>query len=371
MMKVGVIGAGNGGCAVAADMAYRGIDVTLVKTSNAIHNDNFNFLTMNHGKMTLLDFGNNGSMNPQNLEVIEKVGFISEVTRDISIISKMDIVLLYVQTNYHEQIIKKMAEFLVDGQILLISPGYFSTAYVLKYCKEKNITIVEAQSSFIDGRIVEPGKFKVGFRNVRNPLGIYPSQNLSYAKGKLNQLGFPFSYMDSVVGAALHNPNMIVHTVGSILSLPMIDSMGKDFCMYHYSFTEHVWKVLEKLDKEKMDILEKLGFERLSYVDACKFRNSLDNGMDAKKVFFEYAAMPTRAKGPINVNSRYITEDVPQGLVMLESLGKTLGIRTPITTALIEIASAALETDFRLNGRTQERLGIENINQILGDKNKS
>lgn len=366
-MKIAVVGAGNAGCAVAADMAYRGLDVTLIKTSNAMHDDNFDFLQKNDGKMTLMDFGENGSMNPQDLEATEKVGFISRVTRDVSAISEMDVIIIFIQTNYHEQLIKRIAPYIVDGQIILINPGYLSTAYMLKYCGEKHITVVEAQSSFIDGRIMEPGKFKVGFRNVRNPLGVYPSHNMEYAKAKLDKLGFPFHYMNNVVGAALHNPNMIVHTIGSILAIPMIDAMGGDFCMYHRSFTEHTWNVLEKLDSEKMDVLEKLGFERMPYVEACKFRNSMDDSQDAKAVFFGYAAMPTRAKGPVNVNSRYITEDVPQGLVMLESLGKALDVKTPIATALIDIASAALESDFRSVGRTQERLGRENIEKILND----
>lgn len=366
-MRVAVVGAGNGGCAVAADMAYRGLNVTLVKTSNAMHDDNFEFLQKNNGKMTLLDFGENGSMNPQDLEIVKKEGYISNVTRDLSVLSDMDVIIIYIQTNYHEELIKRMAPYIVDGQIVLINPGYFSTAYVLKYCGEKKISVVEAQSSFIDGRIMEPGFFKVGFRNVRNPLGVYPAKNLPEVKEKLDQLGFPFYYMNSVVGAALHNPNMIVHTIGSVLSIPMIDAMGNDFCMYHRAFTEHAWNVLEKLDAEKMDVLEKMGFERLSYVEACKFRNSLDDDKDAKEVFFSYAAMPTRAKGPVTVNSRYITEDVPQGLVMLESLGKALGIPTPVATALIEIAGAALGQDFRKNGRTPERLGEENIKKILED----
>lgn len=366
-MKIAVVGAGNGGCGVAADMAYRGLDITLIKTSDAMHNDNFEYLEKNNGKMTLIDFGENGSMNPEELETIEKVGYIKKITRDLSKVSQMDIVIIYIQTNYHEELIEKLSKYIVDGQIILINPGYFSTAYVLKYCKDKDITIVEAQSSFIDGRIMESGKFKVGFRNARNPLGVYPSKNLPLAKEKLDKLGFPFHYMDNVIGAALHNPNMIVHTIGSILSIPMIDTMKENFCMYHHSFTEHVWNVLEKLDNEKMDILEKMGFERLPYVEACKFRNSLDDSQDAKEVFFGYAKMPTRAKGPIDVNSRYITEDVPQGLVMLESLGKILEVKTPIATSLIEIASAALGKDLRANGRTPERLGIENIQKILKD----
>ena len=54
-----------------------------------------------------------------------------------------------------------------------------------------------------------------------------------------------------------------------------------------------------------------------------------------------------------------------QGLVMLEAMGKYLHIPTPVCTALIEIANAALSRDLRENGRSLERLGMENIRKIL------
>ena len=132
------------------------------------------------------------------------------------------------------------------------------------------------------------------------------------------------------------------------------------------SFTPSVWKILEALDSEKMDILEKLGFERVPYVEACKFRNSLDETRDAKEVFFWYAAMPTRAKGPTSVESRYITEDVPQGLVMLEALASRLGVSSPVCTVLRD-SLAALGRDLRVEGRTVDRLGSQNIDKILED----
>ncbi len=353
-MKVAVLGAGNGGTAVATDLAYRGHEVTLIKTSNAMHDDNYTYLTQNDGTMTLDDFG----------EI--KTGKIAQVTRDLEKVKGNEIVFIYIQTNYHEQLIEKVSPYLEDGQILLINPGYLSAAYVLKHCK-KDIIIVEAQSSFIDCRIKEPGLIKVGFRNVRNPVGIYPKARKAEAIEKLDQLGFPLTYLNSVVEAALHNPNLIVHTVGAIMSIPRIEKTNGDYCMYHEVFTPSVWKILEALDGEKMEVLEQLGFPRIPYVEACKFRNSLDDQRDAKEVFFWYAAMPTRAKGPICVDSRYISEDVPQGLVMLEALAKSLNIATPICTSLIEMASAALGRDMRAEGRTPEKLGIENIRKIIDD----
>jgi len=113
-----------------------------------------------------------------------------------------------------------------------------------------------------------------------------------------------------------------------------------------------------------MSVLEKLGCKRLPYVEACKLRNSLDKDEDALAVFRAYADHSS-PKGPNIPDSRYITEDVPEGLVMLESLGKILGIPTPTTTGLINCASAALKTDFRENGRTVEALGESNIKAII------
>ena len=357
-MKIAILGAGNAGSAVAADLTLHGHEVTLIKTSHSMHDDNFNYLVENQGKMTLNEFG----------EI--KTATISKLTRDLEEVRGKEIVIIYIQTRFHEQLIERVAPLLEDDQLILINPGYFSTAYMLKHCPDKKLIICEAESSFIDGRIMEPGLFRVGFRNVRNPIGIYPSSRREEAIAKLDQLGERLVYLNSVVEAALHNPNMIVHTVGSVLSIPRIEKSHGDFCLYHEALTREnpaTWRVLDALDEEKMNVLGALGFERLRYVDACKYRNSLDDDSDAKEVFLNYAEMPTRAKGPTAVESRYISEDVPQGLVMLEAIAKSLQVPTPICTGLIEIASAALGRDLRAEGRTPAVLGVENIEKILAD----
>ena len=51
-MKIAVLGAGNSGCALAADYAGRGHEVTLIKTSHSLHDENFRYLTDHNGEMT-------------------------------------------------------------------------------------------------------------------------------------------------------------------------------------------------------------------------------------------------------------------------------------------------------------------------------
>jgi opine dehydrogenase len=352
-VHISILGAGHVGTAVAADLSMRGHDVTLIKTSHAMHDEHFNHLLENNGVVQLVEK--------------EKSQFakIKHVTRDLSCLSQSKVVMIYIQSNYHESLIQRIRPYLRNGQILLLNPGYLSTAYVLKHCPDIDLSIIEAQSSFIDCRIHKPGTVQVSFRNVRNPLGIYPASHGEKSQSILNQLGFPFVYLPSVIEAALHNPNLIVHTVGAIMSIPRVEVTEGEYYMYREVFTPSVWRILEALDHEKMNLMETLGCKRVSYVEACKYRNTLDDDRDAKEVFYWYANMPNPLKGPAVVDSRFISEDVPQGLVLLETLGLAYGVDTPVCTSLIEIASAALNRDLRLEGRTVERLGRDILKQIF------
>lgn len=355
-MKISVVGAGHGGCAVAADLSVKGHEVTLIKTSHAMHDENFQHLIEQGGKITLYE------------KEVTTATSIHKVTRDLASVRGSKLVILYIQTNFHEALLTRLLPLLTEEQILLINPGYLSTAYVLKHAGAKNLAVVEATSSFLDCRITEPGLVNVWFRNVRNPLGIYPASQKKDVMDVMDDIGYPFVYFSSVIEAALHNPNLIVHTVGGIMSIPRVEKTKGDYIMYHEVYTPSVWKILERLDEEKMAILGQLGFPEMPYVEAAKWRNTLDDSLDAKESFFQYALMPSQVKGPAAVDTRYINEDVPQGLVMLETLGKSLDVATPIASSLIEIASAALGRDLRAEGRTLEVLGPDNIQTILEDR---
>lgn len=344
-MDILIIGVGNCGIAYAADLTLKGHKVTLLKTSNSIHKDTYINITKNN-KLYLNE-------NNQKREVT-----IHKITHDFSDAFKenFDIIIITVQTNYHEKIICKLKEYISKDDIILLEPGYYSTAFFYKHGIE-NCIIAEAESSPIDCRVDKYGNIDVLFRNVRNPIGIYPQSKLSRAQKILDQLEFKFVYLESIIEAALHNPNLIVHTVGAIMSIPRIEYTQGEYWMYKEVFTDSVWNIVESLDNEKNQILANLGFSKLSYLDASRFRNSVDLTIDSKESFLDYAFNHS-PKGPFEPNSRYITEDVSQGLVLMESLGKALNLPTPTCTGLIQIASVALSTDFRLEGRTLEKLGL-------------
>ena len=51
-------------------------------------------------------------------------------------------------------------------------------------------------------------------------------------------------------------------------------------------------------------------------------------------------------KGPASMRDRFITEDVPYGLVFLSTLGQLLNVPTPVSDAIINLCGAINRTDY-------------------------
>ncbi len=66
-------------------------------------------------------------------------------------------------------------------------------------------------------------------------------------------------------------------------------------------------------------------------------------------------------KGPSNFSHRYITEDVPFGLVPTSSLGDLLGVPTPTMKAIIQFASIINDVDYWREGNTAEKMGLKGM----------
>jgi opine dehydrogenase len=66
-------------------------------------------------------------------------------------------------------------------------------------------------------------------------------------------------------------------------------------------------------------------------------------------------------RAPKNMQHRFLLEDIPYGLVPMEELASLGGVATPMCSALVELASCMLQTDFRQEGRGLKRLGLAGL----------
>ena len=344
-MRVSVIGCGNVGVAIAADLAIGGHEVSIVKTTQT-------------NKATFEAIRKNGNSILIKEEGAYTKAVISKMTYDLSEIAKADVIFVTIQSTYHEHLIQKMSKYLRDDQIVVVICSYLSSCYFTKYCSAHPI-LVETAGPYLEGRIETKDidgeiVFRVGCRLTRSPMSVFPASRTEECMSKISQLYDGLTNEYTPVETALLNPNMVLHTVGSIMSIPRIEYSDGNFCMYREAYSrknEATMRIMLALDNEKKRVLAALGCNPVDIFIASSFVG------DPVESFFDYSESSDRAISPTSVRSRYITEDVSQGLVLFESIAKRIGVPTPIATSMIDIAGAALGRDFRSEGRTLERLG--------------
>lgn len=69
-----------------------------------------------------------------------------------------------------------------------------------------------------------------------------------------------------------------------------------------------------------------------------------------------------KMRGPSSIQDRYITEDVPYGLVFLSTLGCLLEVTTPVSDAIVNSCGAINRADYWHQGRGVKDLGLDGMN---------
>ena len=358
-MKVTIVGCGNSGLIHAAKI-YRkgGNDVCLLKTSNT-NSDYFDKIA-SEGFYDVLDLTDNGNKF--------KV-YPSLVTRDAkAAMEYADIVMVMTTTLQHESVAQIIGPHAHDGQLIALCPGYMGSLIMRKYIKA-DVVYSEWETTAYNGRIMNNEFVKITFYNPRNAVSALPACKADFVLSKLSPLFDNTHYLrTNILESAIHNPNMIVHTIGMTMSAARIEYSKGEFWMYKEAFTDSIVKVINKFDEEKNAILEAYGCKPLNYFDAAKWRNEESLTIDAMQSFRNFAEQSN--KGPMQLRHRYLLEDVPNGLGMFISLGKLAGLPTTIAESIFTLASALLGVDFANRARTiQSLIGhettIEEIQSLI------
>lgn len=345
--KVAILGCGSVGVSTAADLSLKGKDVILLKTSKT-------------PRLIFDKIRNNGNSVWLREAGQLRKSVIREVSDDLSKISEADIVIVTIQSTYHESLIKTVSQYLNERQIVIVVCSYLSSFYFLRHCDSMPI-IAESTGPYLEGRIEMEGdkvSFRVGCRLSQSPLSVFQKEREIECMESICSLNQGFANVYNPLEAALLNPNMVLHTVGSVMSIPRIEFSEGNFCMYREAYSrknEATMRIMLELDDEKKKVLQKLHCVPVDIFTAAGFSG------DKVESFRRYAESEDRAISPTSIRSRYITEDVSQGLVLLESIAAMIGEDVPVASSLISLSGYALGIDFRKSGRTVQTLGCESF----------
>jgi opine dehydrogenase len=339
-----IIGAGNGGSAVAGDMALAGHRCRLYEFPEFATN-----IAPIQAQCGIRVTG------------IARTGFarLDVATTDIvEALAGAKIVMVTTVALAHGRLARELAPHLRGGELVVLWPGSGGTLVFRQVWDElgfdKPVLLAEAVTfPYCCRRLDGPGT--VNIHRVDGPRMLLAALPASDTPAVLRAL--EGTYADvvqpgvSVLEPALYNPNIIVHPVGALLNVGRIEYSGGEFYMYKEGITPSVRKVIYAMDAERSTLMRTLGYSPYSYDQI--FADSFNMTVEA---FAE-----TSSKGPFSMQDRYVTEDIPCGVTLTAALASKAGVPTPTYDAMIHLASTVNETDYYRAGRNLENLGLADL----------
>jgi opine dehydrogenase len=346
-LKFCVLGAGHGGLAMAAHLAIKGFKVNLY----------------NRGRNKIIPVIHRTGIKVEG--EVKGFGKIELASGNIKeCIKDADVLMVVVPANGHRFIAEACAPYLKENQVVILNPG--RTGGALEFytvLKQKNVKrlpfIAEAQTFLYASRSLGPAHARIFSIKNSVPLATLPAYWIPGVLKIINRAFPQFIPGDNIFKTSFENIGAVFHPALTILNAGWIESTYGDFEYYIKGASPSVAHVLEKLDKERLDVAAALGIKVMSAKAwlYTAYSATGDNLHEAIQDNPGYLGI----KAPDRLHHRYVDEDVPMSLVPLASIGDMLKVETPTIKSIIRLASIMRGIDFWKKGRTVQKLGIKGM----------
>lgn len=353
MARVAILGAGNGGCAAAADLTLRGHSVALFE-----HPD------LDHVLQPIRDRG--------GIEIIDE-GFakLDTITTDIrEAMHGAEFVFNPVPAFAHEIFARLCAPYAQDGQVIvtwgkggacLIYGKVFRDAGV-----KADVALGDTNTLPYGATKMEPTRIRIEARVMELITAAFPGRKIDRVINALKTVFPTYSIRPakSVLESILVDYNAITHPPPMICNAARIERGDPTFCLFDKTAnTPAVVNLIRLVDRERMALAKALGIPAYTLEEEIYRVGWNPKGREKEGVLPLYDAIHTEkleiCEGPFKLNTRHLTEDIPYGLFTYCELGRMLKVPTPVSDALVTIASGLLDRDFRAEGRSLEKMGLD------------
>lgn len=266
-----------------------------------------------------------------------------------------DFVMVTTPSSAHKDIARELAPFVHPEMIIVLNPGRtFGAIEFAEELKKNGVKhlphIAETQTIVYTCRKTGPNSTSIlALKNDVEIAAIHGS-DINFIMERMPECLKPyFKVVDSVGQTSLSNIGMVLHCAPVLMNVGWIETPKVDFKYYYDGISYSVAHFLEKIDAERQAVAEAGGVPVESLKEWLE-RTYLVSGDDLfacirnNEAYKEIDAPPT-------INTRYIFEDVPNGLVPVEAMGQELGVPTPNITTIINLACAVMDVNYRETGR--------------------
>jgi len=343
-----VLGAGNGGMALAGDLALQGLAVRLYEHPD--YTEGF-APVLTRGMIDVRD-GGDGPVRPSALAL---------ATHDLAAaIEGAAIVNLIVPVSAQLRFFDALLPLLAPEQTVIVWAGRCGGLRLGQLRKERagSFGVVEANTLPYGTRRTGPTEVSIFFRALKAFAAPVAGAGADAAIAAA-QAWFPvLARLASPVEVMLRNSGTVVLGVGAMLNVGAIEAAEGKFALFRDGMTPAVRGAIRTVHHELIALGAALGFAIPPYpeevyasptsIEGANFRDA-KGGTDG---FF-------RLTGPDRLHHRYTIENIRYGLAVAAALGRRHGVPMPLCATLVTLADQLLGPDFARQGWTLAELGLD------------
>jgi len=341
-MKVGIVGAGAIAFGMAAFLEQAGHAATLWSPSGE------RTRALAAGEPLVAAGTIEGSFTP------------AVATSAESLAADAEVLLIALPAYGHKHVFDAIAPHITAAQMVIVSShASFGALYLSRLLAARSITvpIVAWGTTLVSGRQTGPAKVQVNTVRKTVDLATLPTSRSAEGLALCQSLfGDRFVDRGNLLAIALSNLNPTIHmgiALGNMTRMEKAEAWGQS-----ESVTPNVGRLLEELDRERLAIAASLGLDVRTIFQHLHLSFGVPYG-SASEMHQAMHVIGKGGAGPTTADSRYVTEDVPFGLVPTAKLGRLTGHPAPLHEAGIALFSAMYGRDFTAENDLLAALDID------------
>jgi opine dehydrogenase len=301
----------------------------------------------------------------------ENGGFVAveRPTSDLgSAVDGADVIIVVTGGNSQAVAVRSLAPLLRDDQVILLIQGNTGGSLIVRRALDEagwraDVDIAEMDNYPYSCWRLGPTRIRPIVRKRWLQIATFPGNRIAAVFPRLSLL-FPEAVAaPNTLYTGFTNANAMLHVANCVANAGRIES-GNSYKFYAEGVTPAVGRLYEAINAERVAVAAALGasvptladwFDRvygvceLTLVETCQRLTYNSDG-------------PYQATGtPKSLDHKFITEDVPTGLVPMSAVGVAAGVPTPAIDALVGVVRSMTGKDFAAEARTLERLGLSGM----------
>ena len=350
-MQVGIVGAGSIAFGMAAFLEQQGHHATLWSPSGE------RTKALAKGEALVAKGSVEGTFHPSAAASAE------------ALVAGAEVVVIALPAYGHKSVLDAIAPYITPAQTIIISShASFGALYLSRLLAARGVVapIVGWGTTVVTGRQLSPTLVNVNTVRKKVDLATVPASRSADGLAVCQTLfGDRFVDRGSLMAIALSNLNPQNH-MGIALGNMTRMERGENWSQGQ-NVTPNVGRLLERLDEERIAIATKLGLEVRNIFQ--HFHLSFHVPMSSiSQMNQEMHEAGNGGTGPATADSRYVTEDVPFGLVMTAKIGRLAGQPAELHEAGVRIFSAMYGRDFNAENDLLAALDVDamSLEQLTG-----